>query len=209
MSPSSKSLPRAVALFLGCALVVAGAGIASARIASGPPWSQEPVVAASVAPADLQQTQTDVQQYLSGLSLDQGCTQAVMGTTDLTDPQQADTLLAFGALVDGLSSGQTSHTVQSIRVLMGLCDQSNTGLQTALSHHITNWLRLYEHEMWLRQKFADKWPDGKPGGNPNASTDGTETVHGRPDWAGTGGGPSGGSTDGSGPGNGHAFGQGT
>ena len=203
MERSSNSLRRSAAVFLGVALVVAGAGVASARIASGPPWSQEPVVAASVAPADLQQTQTDVTQFLNGLSLDEGCTQAVTGSYDLTDPQQADTLLAFGALTEGLTSGQTSHMVQSTRVLLGLCDQSNPGLMNALAHHIQNWIRHYEQEMWLRQKFADMWPDGKPGGNPNTSTDGTETVHGRPDWAG-GGRP----TDGSQPGNGNAFGHG-
>ena len=83
---------------------------------------------------------------------------------------------AFGALVDGLESGQTSHMVQSVRVLLANCaDHPNDGLMNALYHHGLNWQRHYEHELWLEQKFADKWPDGKPG-----KPDKAEKLHGNP-----------------------------
>ena len=50
----------------------------------------------------------------------------------------------------------------------------------ALSHHGLNWVRHYEHEQWLEQKFADKWPDGKPGKPDTAAIAKADKVHGNP-----------------------------
>ena len=49
----------------------------------------------------------------------------------------------------------------------------------ALYHHGLNWVRHYEHEQWLQQKFADKWPDGKPGKADTAAGK-PDKVHGNP-----------------------------
>jgi hypothetical protein len=70
--------------------------------------------------------------------------------------------------------------VQSVRVLMANCAaHPNDGLMNALYHHGLNWVRHYEHEQWLQQKFAGKWPDGKPG-KPDTAAGKPDKVHGNP-----------------------------
>ena len=176
MKTSMNSVRRSAAVIVGAALVVGGAGIASARIIGGAPWSYEPVDAEAMLADptfDPNVLVTDVTGVFDGLQLDQGCTDAVMGENDFAnttveDAEQLNVVLAYHALASALESGQTSHMVQSTRVLLEKCDQSNKGLQNALAVHMRNWLRHHEHEMWLREKFAEKWPDGKPGGgNPH------------------------------------------
>jgi hypothetical protein len=71
----------------------------------------------------------------------------------------------------------------------------------ALYHHGLNWVRHYEHEQWLQQKFADKWPDGKPGKPDTAGK--PDKVHGNPHDFGTSHGNSGSH----GHGNGHTEGS--
>jgi hypothetical protein len=207
-----KHVRRSTAVIVGAALIVAGAGIASARIIGGPPWSYEPVDADAMLADprfDPNVLVTNVTATFDGLNLDEACTAAVMGDNEfgaapIEEAEQLNVLLAYDALATALGSGQTSHMVQSTRVLLEKCDGSNKGLQNALAVHMRNWQRHYDHEMWLREKFAEKWPDGKPGGNPHvAASDETETtgttetekVHGNPHG-----------DDGS-PGNGNAFGH--
>jgi len=197
MKTSMNPLRRSAAVVVGALLIVGGAGIASARIMGGAPWTSEPMDAATLmaedATFDPDALLTDVTGYFDGLGLDGGCSAAVVGEdglkkTDVTDAEQVDVLLAYDALASALDSGQTSHMVQSTRVLLEKCDQSNHGLTTALAMHSRNWLRHYQHEVWLQEKFAEKWPEGKPGGNPHVSddvettetTDTQERVHGNP-----------------------------
>ena len=183
--------PRHLVTVLGATLVVAGAGVALARTSSGPPWAQESpycaeatgdttaVVSDTVVTADVGGTadcvefdQTQVQKKVEDYfqAVDNDCGTAVLGEADLSN---ADTAKAFDALVTALDSGQTDHMVQSVRVLMANCAaHPNEGLMNALYHHGLNWARHYEHEQWLQQKFADKWPNGKPG---------KDKVHGKPD----------------------------
>ena len=82
------------------------------------------------------------------------------------------TVQAINALVASLDSGQTSHMVQGTRSVLENCaDHPNDGLRNALYHHGLNWIRHYEHEQWLREKFENRWPDGKPGGNPHTTNE--------------------------------------
>jgi hypothetical protein len=167
-----------VMTLLGAVLILAGASVALARTMSGPPFAQ-PTPQAS--PTDAQQARQKVQTFFSAVP-NQDCAAAFLGQGNLQDDHTA---VAFGALVDGLQSGQTSHMVQSVRMLLQNCAaHPNDGLKNALSHHGLNWVRHYDHELWLEQKFAAKWPNGKPGGaNPAAKA---EKVHGNPhDAAGT------------------------
>ena len=145
------SLRHPLVVTLGAVLIVAGAGFAAARTMSGPPWAQE-----STEPTeevDLAQVRTDVEDYFT--AVENECGTAVLGEFDLGEE---DTVMAFGALVDGL-----------------------------------NWVRHYEHEQWLQEKFSTKWPDGKPGKPDNA-----DRPHGNPHDFATGEGP------GNGHGNGHS-----
>jgi hypothetical protein len=182
--------PRHLVTVLGATLVVAGAGVALARTSSGPPWAQEsPYCAEATGEStavtdtavvtdvggtadcvefDQSQVQKKVEDYFQA---DNACGTAVLGEADLSN---ADTAKAFDELVTALDSGQKDHMVQSVRVLMANCaDHPNDGLMNALYHHGLNWVRHSEHEQWLQKKFADKWPDGKPGK--------ADKVHGKPD----------------------------
>jgi len=174
------SLRHPLVVTLGAVLIVAGAGFAAARTMSGPPWAQE-----STEPTeevDLAQVRTDVEDYFT--AVENGCGTAVLGEEFKLGDE--DTVMAFGALVDGLNAGQTSHMVQSVRVLLRNCaDHPNEGLMNALYHHGLNWVRHFKHEQWLQEKFATKWPDGKPGnadgphGNPHdATVEGPGNGHG-------------------------------
>jgi len=189
--------PRHLVTLLGATLVVAGAGVALARTSSGPPWAQEsPYCAEATGEStavtdtavvtdvggtadcvefDRSQVQKKVEDYFQA---DNACGTAVLGEADLSN---ADTAKAFDALVTALDSGQKDHMVQSVRVLMANCaDHPNDGLMNALYHHGLNWVRHYEHEQWLQQKFADKWPDGKPGKADKVHGK-ADKVHGKPD----------------------------
>jgi hypothetical protein len=147
--------------------------VALARTSSGPPWAQEN-------PSEVGKNVDDQFQAVGN-----DCGTAILGTADLSN---ADTAKAFDALVTALDSGQKDHMVQSVRVLMENCAaHPNDGLKNALYHHGLNWVRHYEHEQWLQQKFADKWPDGKPGqsdkavGKPETAGGKPDKVHGKPD----------------------------
>jgi hypothetical protein len=137
------------------------------------------------------------------------CGSAALGETRLTgSSNDADAARAFGALADALSSGQRDHMVQSVRVLLRNCEaHANEGLRNALYHHGLNWVRHYEHELWLEQKFAEKWPDGKPGRGHDATTHGkpgkTDKTHGNPHDADPSWAPGGGSSSSHGNGNGN------
>ena len=237
-TPARTHLARSFVAVLGAVLVIVGAGLAAARTMTGPPW-QQPLLLASCDPTaattdgtvtdgttvtdtstttDCTTTQTtdpvqqaaDAQAFFEQFSDD--CGTSVLGDTTLTDAAtDPATVQAFGGLVDALDSGQIDHMVQSVRVLLENCQaHANDGLRNALYHHGLNWVRHYEHEVWLEQKFADKWPDGKPGGNPHEDAG---TTHGKPDTAGTTHGnphdadpswaPGGGASDGHGNGYGH------
>ena len=180
MKTSTKSLRRSAAVVFGAALVIGGAGVASARIIGGAPWSYEPVDAEAMLadPSfDPNVLVADVTDFFDGVQLDEGCTAAAMGDNDLgnttvEDAEQLNVVLAYDALATALESGQTSHMVRSTQVLLDKCDASNEGLQKALSVHMRNWMRHYEHEVWLREKFAEKWPDGKPGGESHGNPHG-------------------------------------
>jgi cell pole-organizing protein PopZ len=136
------------------------------------------------------------------------CGSAALGERQLTGSStDADAARAFGALADALSSGQRDHMVQSVRVLLRNCEaHANDGLRNALYHHGLNWMRHYDHELWLEQKFADKWPDGKPGGGHDATAHGkpdkTDKTHGNPHDADPSWAPGGGSSSSHGNGNG-------
>ena len=190
--------PRHLVTLLGAALVVTGAGVALARTSSGPPWAQASPYCAQVTGGttavvtdstvttnvvgttdcvvfDQAQVQKKVEDHFQAVAND--CGTAVLGQADLSN---ADTAKAFDALVTALDSGQKDHMVQSVRVLMANCAaHPNDGLMNALYHHGLNWVRHYEHEQWLEQKFADKWPDGKPG-KPDIGAIKADKVHGNP-----------------------------
>jgi hypothetical protein len=201
-----RHLARSFVTIAGAVLVVAGAGLAAARTMSGPPW-QQPVLSAA-APCeqtdgtvvsdgtavtdvsttadcttttettDPAQQAADTQTYFEQIPDECGTT--ILGDANLTDATtDPNTVEAFGSLADALDSGQVDHMVQSVRVLLENCQaHANDGLRNALYHHGLNWVRHYEHELWLEQKFADTWPDGKPGGGHDADA---ETTHGKPD----------------------------
>jgi hypothetical protein len=115
------------------------------------------------------------------------CSSAVLDDAKVTgaggDPATAE---AFSSLGEALNSGRVDHMVQSVRVLLRNCQaHSNDGLANALYHHGLSWARHYAHEVWLEQKFADKWPNGKPGGGHDAGHEsGPKTTHGKPDKGG-------------------------
>lgn len=136
---------------------------------------------------DTEPVQADVEEFFATFESD--CGAAFLGEYDLGDE---DTLAAFDDLVTRLDAGQTSHGVNSVRVLLRNCeDHANDGLKNALYHHGLNWVKHYEHERWLQEKFADKWPDGKPGnsdhghgnsdhGHGNSEEVRAEKTHGNP-----------------------------
>ncbi|HZD16834.1 MAG TPA: hypothetical protein VE669_01705 [Actinomycetota bacterium] len=182
-SNGSSSRSRSLIVFLASALVLAWAGIAAARTSSGPPWAAEGVLA-QVAGGDADELvaqevdPAEVEAYFDAFAED--CGTDVLGEADLVD---AATLEAFGALIEGFDGGQTSHGVQGIRSVLANCeDHANDGLRNALVHLGMNWLRHYEHEQWLQDKFAAKWPDGKPGNGPGATSQGVAA--GRPEAPG-------------------------
>jgi hypothetical protein len=205
-------LARSLAVVLGAVLVIAGAGLAAARTMSGPPWEQPLLLAScdpasdgiltdgtvtdgatvtdTSSTTDCTTTETtdpvqeaaDTQAFFEQFGDD--CGASALGEANLRDTATDPAVVAaYGSLADALNAGQIDHMVQSVRVLLENCQaHANDGLRNALYHHGVNWLRMYEHELWLEQKFADKWPDGKPGGNPRDAE--TGTTHGKPDTAG-------------------------
>jgi len=189
---------RSLVIVFGALLVVAGAGMAFARTFSGPPFDQQANGCTATTPncqtqpVDPLAQRQKVDQFIAGIQND--CGTAMLGQANLGDQQTLD---AFSALVDGLQSGQTDHMVQSVRVLLANCAaHPNDGLKNALYHHGLNWQRHYAHELWLEQKFAEKWPGGKPGtlGKPDKSS----KTHGNPHDLGTVSGNSGGHGHGNG-----------
>lgn len=135
---------------------------------------------------DAEPVQADVQEYFGTFEND--CGAAFLGEYDLGDE---DTLAAFDDLVTRLDAGQTSHGVQSVRVLLRNCeDHANDGLRNALYHHGLNWIKHYEHEQRMQDKFAEKWPDGKPGnsdhGHGNSEKVKAEKTHGNPHTSSSG-----------------------
>jgi hypothetical protein len=168
-----------IVIFLGSLLVLIGAGMAGARTQGGPPWAQD-VGGGEVLIEDAGPVQADVEAHFATFEND--CGAAFLGESDLGDE---DTLAAFDDLVTRLDAGQTSHGVQSVPVLLRNCeDHANDGLRNALYHHGLNWVKHYEHEQWLQEKFAEKWPDGKPGhsdhGLGNSELVKAEETHGNP-----------------------------
>jgi len=173
----------------GAVLVVVGAGFAAARTVGGPPWalpliSPSPTATSTATPdpsqtpaPDATQQATDAQAFFDGLQ--NQCGSAILGSTKLTGPAtDPQTAQAYVRLADALNGGQVDHGVQGVRSVLKNCESRvNDGLRHALYHLGLNWVRHYEHELWLEQKFADKWPDGKPGGHEASS-------HGKPSWAG-------------------------
>jgi hypothetical protein len=116
-------------------------------------------VGSEVVIVDHEPVQADVEDYLA--TFDNDCGAAFLGEYDLGEE---NTLAAFDDLVARLDAGQTSHGVQSVRVLLRNCeDHPNDGLMNALYHHGLDWVKHYDHEQWLQEKFANKWPEGKPG----------------------------------------------
>jgi hypothetical protein len=198
-------LARSFVTILGATLVVTGAGLAAARTMTGAPWQQTLLTATcgtggsttdtttnctttGTSTIDPVQQATDTQAFFDAYS--NQCGTSLVGDTALTDPStDPQTVQAYSSLVDALNSGQIDHMVQSVRVLLQNCEaNANDGLRNALYHHGLNWQRLYRHELWLEQKFADKWPNGKPGGGADAAS----STHGNPntsDTTGTHGNP--------------------
>jgi len=133
---------------------------------------------------DETKTAADTQTDFAAFTND--CGSALLGDAKLTDAGTDPAVVdAYGNLADSLDSGQVGRMVQSVRVLLKNCEtHANDGLENALYHHGVNWLRHYDHELWLEQKFADKWPVGKPGGGPSS-----DATLGKPDKAETHGNP--------------------
>jgi hypothetical protein len=201
-TPGNSHLTRSLVAVIGSVLVVAGAGVAAARTMSTPPWRQPLLTATATDTTDPAQKAADAQAFFDAFKND--CGTAVLGDTTLTDTTtDPTTVQAFGGLVDALSAGQIDHMVQSVRVLLQNCEaHANDGLRNALYHHGLNWVRQYQHELWLEQKFADKWPDGKPGGGSDAAS-----THGKPDTTTHGNPHAGDPTWSPGGGHGNAFGH--
>jgi hypothetical protein len=139
-------------------------------------------VGGDVVIVDHDPVQADVEDYFA--TFDNDCGAAFLGEYDLGEE---NTLAAFDDLVVRLDAGQTSHGVQSVRVLLRNCeDHANDGLMNALYHHGLNWVKHYDHEQWLQDKFANKWPDGKPGNSEHDKLKAehekakTEQTHGNP-----------------------------
>ena len=204
-------LRQPIVIFVGSLFVLLGAGMAGARVQGGPPWAQddecetattdttttdttttdtdavaadgcepevtgEDVGGGGVLIEDTEPVQADVEAYFA--TFENECGAAFLGEYDLGDE---DTLAAFDDLVMRLDDGQTSHGVQSVRVLLRNCeDHANDGLMNALYHHGLNWVKHHEHELWLQEKFADKWPEGKPGNSDHGKPEKAEKVHGNP-----------------------------
>ncbi len=173
---------RRVVAVAASALLLAGVGTAIARTSSGPPWGAEealtgatdPLVPQTVDPED----GADIGQYFDAFA--KRCGADLLGDADLADVVIVD---AFGTLIEALDGGQTSHGVQGIRSVLTNCeDHANRGLRNALAHLGQNWLRHHQHELWLREKFEAKWPDGKPG-NGNGQPGGPHS-HAAPGQAG-------------------------
>jgi hypothetical protein len=170
------------------------------------PEASETESPASCAPADTDPPKeaADAQVFSEGQ-----CGSAALGDAKLTDSStDAETAHAYESLADALNSGQVDHTVQSVRVLMRNCEaHANDGPRNALYHHALNWVRHYEHERWLEQRFADKWPNGKPGGAHESATHGkpakNDTTHGNPHDADPSWAPGGGSSSSNGNRNGN------
>lgn len=170
-------------MVLGTVLVVAGAGFAAARTTSGPPWMQEPDEPLQEMTAEERAgVETTVDEFFAAGGVEGECRGELVGGADALEGTLGDgaMLQAINALVTSLDSGQTSHMVQGTRSVLENCaDHANDGLRNAVYHHGLNWIRHYEHEQWLREKFENKWPDGKPGGNPHVDDD-TTREHGNP-----------------------------
>jgi hypothetical protein len=191
---------RSLVVVLGAVLVVAGAGFAAARTTSGPPWMQEPDQSFEEITAEMRaEIEANVNEFFDVAGVEGECNGELLGGSDAVAGALGDdaTGQAINALVTSLDSGQTSHMVQGTRSVLENCaDHPNDGLRNALYHHGLNWIRHYEHEQRLREKFENKWPDGKPGGNPHVDDD-TTREHGNPHTTNE--------ADG-GPGNGHGGG---
>jgi hypothetical protein len=231
-------LRQPIVIFIGSLMVLIGAGMAGARTQGGPPWAQDvdecetattdttttdpdAVIADACEPEeevdevvgedvdgdvlieDAEPVQADVEAYFAEFEND--CGAAFLGEYDLAD---GETLVAFDDLVTRLDSEQTSHGVQSVRVLLRNCeDHPNDGLMNALYHHGLNWVKHYEHEQWLQEKFANKWPEGSPGNSDHAHGNSehvrAEKVHGNPHSTSSSS-SSHGNGNGNGNGNGHS-----
>ena len=174
---------RSLVVVLGAVLVVAGAGFAAARTTSGPPWMQEPDQSFDeITDEKRAEIEANVNEFFDVAGVEGECNGELLGGSDAVEGALGDdaTVQAINALVTSLDSGQISHMVQGTRSVLENCaDHPNDGLRNALYHHGLNWIRHYEHEQWLREKFENKWPDGKPGGNPHVN-DGTTREHGNP-----------------------------
>jgi hypothetical protein len=217
MDPTPTSRLRQPFVMFACAVVLlVGAGIAGARTQGGPPWAKDAGscdttgttettgatggtgaeladecesedVGDDVVIVDHEPVQANVEDYFSTFEND--CGAAFLGEYDLGEE---NTLVAFDDLVARLDAGQTSHGVQSVRVLLRNCeDHPNDGLMNALYHHGLNWVKHYDHEQWLQEKFANKWPEGKPGNSAHdkvkAEHGNAEKTHGNPHTSSSGG----------------------
>jgi hypothetical protein len=178
-----KRVRRASVMALGAVVVAAGAGLAAARTTSGPPWMQEPDQSfEEITAEERAEIEANVNEFFDVAGVEGECNGELVGGSDAAEGALGDdaTVQAINALVVRLASGQTSHMAQGTRSVLENCaDHANDGLRNALYHHGLNWIRHYEHEQWLREKFENKWPDDKPGSNPHVD-DGTTHEHGNP-----------------------------
>lgn len=201
MNRAGSFLRQPIVIFLGSVLLLVSAGMAAARTQGGPPWLQnsEECVTTTDAGTDVavaeeceteevgndgagdnvledpEGVRADVEAYFGEYA---DCGAAFIGDYDLADES---TLIAFDDLVTRLEDGQTSHMVNSVRVLLDNCTtHPNDGLMNALYHHGLNWLRHHDHEQWLQEKFADRWPDGKPGNGNGGDHGNPHELHGNP-----------------------------
>jgi hypothetical protein len=178
-----KRVRRTTVMALGAVVVVASAGFAAARTTSGPPWMQKPDESfEEITDEERAKIEANVNAFFDAAGVEGECNGELLGGSDEVEGALGDdaTVETINALVTSLVSGQTSHMVQGTRSILENCaDHPNDGLRNALYHHGLNWIRHYEHEQWLREKFQNKWPDGKPGGNPHVD-DGTTREHGNP-----------------------------
>jgi hypothetical protein len=205
-----KRVRRTTVMALGAVVVAASAGFATARTTSGPPWMQEPDQSfEEITAEERAEIEANVNEFFDVAGVEGNCNGELLGgSDDVEGALDAQVMLqAINALVTSLDSGQTSHMVQGTRsVLQNCADHANDGLRNALYHHGLNWMRHYEHEQWLREKFENKWPDGKPGGNPHVD-DGTTREHGNPQTTTDADGGPGNGHGGGGSSNGNAYGQ--
>jgi hypothetical protein len=202
-----KRVRRTTVMALGAVVVAASAGLAAARTTSGPPWMQEPEESfEEITTEERAEIEANVNEFFDVAGVEGNCNGELLDSVEGALGDNS-TVQAINALVTSLDSGQTSHMVQGTRSVLENCaDHANDGLRNALYHHGLNWIRHYEHEQWLREKFENKWPDGKPGGNPHVD-DGTTRERGNPHTTnGADGGPGNGSHVG-GSSNGNAYGH--